>query len=76
MKIMHVLLVAALGLSACTMSPPPTSEHNISGEVANLPAAANSQVSRVTDPENGVVCYVSDGYKSGGISCIRIGTPL
>jgi hypothetical protein len=25
---------------------------------------------RVDDPENGVTCYVTDGYNSGGVSCL------
>jgi hypothetical protein len=33
--------------------------------------ANGGTVVRIYDREEGVICYVSDGYQSGGISCIR-----
>lgn len=35
--------------------------------------ANGGTVVRIYDREEGVVCYVSDGYQSGGISCIKKG---
>lgn len=70
---MKALAFGALALLAgCREAPEPDTTHNAAGDVAVLPDAVWANVSRVTDKELGVVCYVSDGYKSGGISCIRI----
>jgi hypothetical protein len=31
----------------------------------------STNVTKIYDYDNGVVCYVSDGYRSGGISCLK-----
>lgn len=71
---MKVLLLAAILLSsACSKASAPTVDGVARGATARLPDALASSVTRITDPEFGVVCYVSDGYKSGGISCLYVG---
>lgn len=66
-------IIIAAACAACIQSPPPTESRQVSSAVARLPnPIAGTTVSRVDDPEHGVVCYVSDGYKAGGISCIKL----
>lgn len=75
MKAARLFLIATIGtaLSGCGSAPEPTESTTVSGDVARLPDAGLSSVYRVADPDNGVVCYVSNGYKAGGISCLHMG---
>ena len=67
--------VALVALLLCSCTPPPLPANDtptIPGVAAQLPDAGPSTVYRVIDPETRIVCYVSDGYKSGGISCLHM----
>lgn len=58
----------ALSMAACAVQG--ASEVYAGAEVHRLPNAGGSEVYRVRDREAGAVCYVSDGYNSGGIACV------
>lgn len=71
MKIIAAIIIT-MACAACRPAPPEATENRQApGTVAYLPDAAGSSVTRIDDAERGVTCYVSDGYKSGGISCIK-----
>lgn len=65
-----VAVAAALLCVGCSAAPSAASEAKAQADVVDLPYAHGTQVTRVHDRGTGVICYVSDGYKSGGISCI------
>ena len=68
----RLIVIAAMAvLAGCSKAPAATVTRQVSGEVVRLPDAYSSSVYRVEDPERGVTCYVSDGYKFGGISCVK-----
>lgn len=71
-KLSRTLLAVALAssLAACTQVPPPTTSPVEEG--ARTSIGRSTEVTRVEYPEDGVICYVSVGYRSGGISCLPI----
>jgi hypothetical protein len=71
-KMKLVLMLSLVLLAGCTAAPAASVSGIASGDVYQLPSAGGTTVHRVHDREKGVLCYVSDGYKSGGISCIEI----
>lgn len=66
------VIAAVLMTASCSKGPAPVADVVARGSTARLPDALGSSVTRITDPEFGIVCYVSDGYKAGGISCLRL----
>lgn len=63
-----ILIVAAILCAGCTGGPPSASTSAPEGSTW---AFSESVVKRFRDSETGIVCYVSDGYYSGGISCLH-----
>lgn len=69
-----IIIAAALAaLSGC--AAPPTAAHtapntNSGPTIITNDTGYGTSVSRVVDKEARVVCYVSEGHKAGGISCI------
>ena len=58
-------------LAGCVAQPPtPVDGQPVQGSVSAMPSAGGMLVYRVKDAETGTTCYVSSGYKSGGISCL------
>lgn len=64
------LISVALLIAACVQSPSASGQQDPSE--AGVWSASGSEVVRIYDKRHGVVCYVSDGYKSGGISCLNM----
>lgn len=63
-----IIAAATLVLAGC--APAPHSE--TPAPVNRVGTASGTTVDRVVDEEMGVVCYVSDGAYSGGISCLPL----
>lgn len=64
-----VLLLAA---GACTKPQPDEGTEQFAVSKAWTSVGMGTSVVRIVDKENGVICYVSDGYRSGGIACLRL----
>lgn len=70
----YLLIPLAFLLVGCESSSSlPASSENTSPVRWYLSGAIT--VDRIEDPEKGVTCWVSDGYRSGGISCLPILPP-
>lgn len=69
--------IAALLLAGCAPKGEPI-DHDIEDQwepkviASGMSSGISNKVERVVDPEYNIACYVLDGYKRGGISCVPI----
>ena len=66
------VLAALLGTIAALLGGCTQADDNPPDTVQQGEGLGGTTVERVVDTKYGVVCYVSDGYNSGGISCLPL----
>lgn len=76
MKRSILILAAALACAGCSQRQSPEGIQTPDAPTADVvrigEAPGYTEVDRIVDAEIGVVCYVSNGYKAGGISCLKL----
>jgi len=71
MKLAIVLMIVFIAIALGCANREVTNRDSYGTPVTQMTGELAGGVFRVVDTDNSVICYVSDGYNSGGISCVK-----